>query len=178
MSESIFDGMGPTIFERIAGGGTLLAIADDMGFAPQSFYRLVNQGGEERRQLLKDARKEAAPIHAETSVQILDDADCENGAEVALVKARSDSRWRLAKVYDRETFGDQPVLIHNELNLGSLHLDALRQHGSMSQQAIPVVEARVIESVKPERLNSGSTEQGSTEQETTTHAPARDLLGA
>jgi len=126
------------IFDRIAAGETLASIAKDYGCSRSWLSRLLNED-QQRKALLQVAKQEGAGAHAEEALRIVDEAPVERDA---LQKARlqvEHRRW-MAGVYDREQFGD-PTTPEVQINIGALHLDALRH--------------RIIESPRPLRLPPG-----------------------
>lgn len=131
------------IHDYIAAGSTMLALADELG---KALKRNVSAGvittwahsTPEGRALLAQARALAAHSFAEEALQIVDDADEEKSA---LLKARlrAEQRMRLASKWNRKDYGDEPLVALNQtLNMGQMHLDALRQR-SIEAKAVPVL---------------------------------------
>jgi len=106
-------------------------------------------------QQMNDARRRSSHALVEDAQAIVDTAAAEPTREgIAAAKVQADIRtWRAAR-YNRETFGDKAT--HSvEINLGQLHLDALRQRGARQAElqasatlALPNVSASA--SAKPE----------------------------
>lgn len=123
---------------RVSEGDTLRTIAADLAawakrdISPGVLGAWLN-ADPARRALLVQSRKDSAPALAEKAVEILDEADNDRDA-INLAKAQADIRTWLASKYDRQTFGNDAAQVNVQLNLGQLHLDALRQ------RAVPVVK--------------------------------------
>ena len=132
------------VFERIAAAETVGKVAESFGVSRASFYGWVKQGGDERRAAFEDARRQSADVHAENALEILDDASSQSTAEVTLAKAKSDVRKWLATCFNRTQYGDPgvSVKVNNAVNIGQLHLDALRASSHM--RGIPRQEGKLI----------------------------------
>ena len=119
------------VFERIAAAETVGKVAESFGVSRSSFYGWVKQGGDERRAMFEDARRQSADAHAENAVGILDEASSYSTAEVTLARAQSDVRKWLATSFNRAQYGDPgvSVKVNNAVSISQLHLDALRAHG-------------------------------------------------
>jgi transposase-like protein len=136
------------VFARIADGELIQEIAASFGASAGLLRSWRNAGGQERRAKWAEAMRESAESHAEKSISIADeltDVAILTSADVSSAKLRSEQRRWMAMVRDRETFGEQrgPMV---QIQIGELHLDALRQRGRM-QITMPtqVVEAEVEE---------------------------------
>lgn len=109
------------IWDPIAAGATLTAVAERLGVSYRALTRWLATG-EERAALYKEVRKMAAGRLAEDTLGISDAATQQN-AQVA--KLRVDTRRWLAARYDPEAFGDRQVPLV-AINLTQLRIDALR----------------------------------------------------
>lgn len=120
------------LLERVAAGETIIRIADDVGVSRNIVSGLLNST--EHRDALRNARRSAASVLAEESLQIAD----ESKPEFAQVdKLRVDTRRWAAGKWDRETFGEQRGT-QVTINLGALHLDALRRmNADRATRALP-----------------------------------------
>lgn len=148
------------VFDQIADGKAIGKIAELVGCSRPYLYNWRDQKGpgrEERKRLWAEAIKASAEAHAEKAGEVLDDLSSKDlliPADVTLATARSKySQW-LAGVRDKEAFGDAKGQVNLNLNFGQLHLDALRQAGSMARvKAAEVVELMPAEVVEEEETD-------------------------
>jgi hypothetical protein len=125
------------ILERIQNGETLMQIAPDYGVTRGLLSTVLNKN-KRVRPLLAEARRAAAHAHAEKALDIIEAAPVQRD-HLEKAKLRASHHTWLAKVYDRETFGDQKEQPNQVLIVGQLHLDALR-----AQPRVPFVELKQI----------------------------------
>ncbi len=109
------------VWDAIAAGATLGAVAEQLGVSYRALTRWIATG-DERPALYKEVRKIAAGRLADDTLGISDAATQQN-AQVA--RLRVDTRRWLAARYDPETFGERqsPIVA---INLQQLRVDALR----------------------------------------------------
>lgn len=109
------------IIDRVASGETLTAIAQELGTSRELLSQWMNRD-EERAAALREARARAADALVEQTLSI---ADTASPAEAQLARLRVDVRQWAARSWNRAEYGQdkQPAVT---INLGSLHLDALR----------------------------------------------------
>ncbi len=112
------------VFERIASGETQTGIAKGFGVSQGFLSRILNQD-EERRRAFREAKRQAAQAYADEAKQIVDDVPADRD-EIAKARERAGVRKWLAGVYDREQFGEPVPGLDVTLNVGELHLAALR----------------------------------------------------
>jgi hypothetical protein len=128
-----------------AGDRTLTQIAAMLGTTRPILYQYLHVN-EEHKRLYQRARLESAGALAEQAMQIVDESDPMVPASVQQARERSGVRRWLAERFDRDTFG-QPVG-GNVIQIGELHLDALRKYGGPSVlppgQGVDVVDAEVV----------------------------------
>lgn len=121
------------IFARVAAAQTMTSISQELGCDRVTLWKWIRNGGADRMAAYRAAQVQAADIFAEEAVTILDEAvKCENSHQATIAKARSDSRKWLAERFNREVFGDKQAGVQINVDLGGLHLDALRAKGSMT----------------------------------------------
>ena len=109
------------IAERVASGETLAAIADELGCRRENLVRWL-YSDEDRATLIREARARAADALVEQTIAI---ADTASPAEAQLARLRIDTRQWIASRWNRAEYGqDKTPAV--QINLGSLHLDALR----------------------------------------------------
>jgi hypothetical protein len=109
------------LLTRVTEGKTLISLADELGVSRQIISGLLNS--EEHLEALRNARKMAASVLAEESIDIADSATPES---VQVDKLRVETRRWTASKWDREVFGEirGPVV---QISLAQLHIDALRR---------------------------------------------------
>ena len=136
-------GSGPDyVREWVAGGGTVLTLAEDLGCSRTYLSRHLN-AKPEYREALQEARREVADALAEEALQIADGMASVDGItreQVAVAKERIDVRKWLAAVNNPDRFqinkqGPQVVL-----NVNNLHLEALKRRNVV----MPGDDAKVI----------------------------------
>lgn len=141
------------VFERIAEGVPIREVVADLGCSRSFLYRWRDAKGhkERRRAKWEAAVKASAHALAEDSAVPLEElarnSEGLTNAEVSLAKARSEYRRWLASVRDRDTYGEaKQEAVQVNLSIGQLHLDALRQRGSMHRvRQLEAGEAREAE---------------------------------
>lgn len=144
------------VFDQIAAATPMREIAGHFtnpetgeAYSRQMVYAWIHAGGEEREKKWDEAKEIAAYIHAEEAGEVLDGARVINSAEASLVKARSEYRKWLAQKFNRRTFGDDAgSKVDLQLNIGQLHLDALR--AANSQPALAAREVAALPSPEQE----------------------------
>lgn len=142
------------IFERMANGDSMAEIAEDLGCSRSFLYTWRKRKGHRERRLekWKDAMRVRALAKAEEGENILD-AMSENGeeittAKVGLARERANYKKWLAGKLDPEQFGDHDQKVSVALNVGSLHLEALRAVNAahaLPEPEIPEAEYEEIE---------------------------------
>jgi transposase-like protein len=133
----MLDGHADFIFDELDAGQTQSAIARQIGVMQSSLSRWLN-ANQERKQSLAESRTHASHKLAEETLAIADEAANAGSAhEVAAAKLRIETRRHLAGVWNREQYGEQKAG-QVVVNIGALHLDALRQ----ASQALHVAEER------------------------------------
>jgi hypothetical protein len=128
------------LFGMIADGQTVKKIMEENfpDLSRAMFYRYVYAGGDERDARFKLARKIGAGMMIEDALDILDNADTNTKGGAAKAKAQAEFRRWLAGKLNREEYGDDNALpAGTVINIGTLHLDALRSEGSPDNQLIP-----------------------------------------
>jgi hypothetical protein len=134
------------IFDQIAAGLPMRAVAEPFGYSRQMIYAWIHAGGDERRAKWREAKELASHVLVDEAGEILDGEVPITSAHASHLKARAEHRRWLAGVWNRKDFGTEDGKIDVNLNIGSLHLDALRQAGSRP----PVLQGREIKQIAPE----------------------------
>ena len=117
------------IFDRVANGEPMRAIAETFGYSRGMIYSWIKAGGPEREAAFRAAREAASHVLVEDAGEILDNAKPITSADATMAKARSEHKKWLASVYNRKDYGDETGKIDVNLNVGALHLEALRSAG-------------------------------------------------
>lgn len=124
------------IFEPIACGCTMAAIARDLGCSRGMLYSFFKTS-KTRQEKFAVARRISADSHAEAGLQILDEvAERQDLTNAEVMAANSRARYRrwLAAVCDPTRYS-QRLKTTQEVDIGQLHLDALRKSGRMQMAA-------------------------------------------
>lgn len=143
------------VLDRIAAGESVGRIAKSITLPKHGpisrplLYTWRNRSDERRKgwALAMKASAEALSEDAGDCWDIL--SDDPTSAQVAKARGMSEYKRWLASVRDREGFGSAAAAVNLNLNVGSLHLDALRQVGHMGtlrgEPDPPLIEAEVVE---------------------------------
>lgn len=126
-----------SVFERVADGEPMRAIAESLGISRPMLYLWIKRGGEEREEKYDMAREISADALVEDGLEILDaplDFDDHSG-EPTLRKSRAAYRQWLAAKRNRKRFGDEQAGVQINVGIAELHLDALRKHGTPKRLA-------------------------------------------
>ena len=105
-------------------GVTQTEIWDAMGLTRAAWRRWVGEHGGDA--VVARARAARASALAEESLTIADTVEERNEA-VAKARLRIDTRKWISGAWDRDTYGQSAPQTNVQVNLGQLHLDALRQ---------------------------------------------------
>ena len=125
------------VLDRIANGETLRDLALAVGCSRAMLGEwLLNEP--ERRALYHAARAASASALAEESLALADGA-----SELGTSKARLqiETRQWLAGVYDREQYGPKQTAV--QVNIGALHIDAMRQFNASSPSS-QVIDTKAL----------------------------------
>jgi hypothetical protein len=137
-----------TVYEWVATGETMAAIAQVLGCSTTLLREILTQT-DERRALFDNARRESASAHAERGLEIIDEPLplLASNADVQHRKERANYRRWLASKLDKETFGDTPLVQVNSnptLIFAQQYLQALKSPVP-SGPSLPVKEAEIVE---------------------------------
>jgi transcriptional regulator with XRE-family HTH domain len=114
-------------------GKTHRQIGEAIGVMRSTVSRWLN-ATQERKQTLADSRTHAADGMAEDALEIADSSEDMTKEGIASAKLRIETRQWLAAVWNKDKYGKERDAV--VINIGTLHLDALRQ-----AQATPAVLA-------------------------------------
>ncbi len=135
-----------SLLERVAAGATIKTVAADLGVSRGQIYNWVKAGGEAREEKFRAARTLSADAMADDALEILDALPGQpllTNAQVQAGTARANYRRWLASVRNREEYGEKAG-VNVSVNIGQLHLDALKAAGHMPvPEGIP--EAEIVD---------------------------------
>jgi len=147
----IADGGEEYIFNQVIAGTSIAKIMRPYDVTRGMFYWWLKDGGDERADLYREAKTISAEAHADLAGSVFEDITMnEDGtrrsfdnADVSLAKARSDYHRFLARVRDRDQFGEaaENAVVINMNLVGDSHLNALRELGRMKRPALQIPEA-------------------------------------
>ena len=127
------------VFERVMAGRTIASLQKETGVGNRIFYTWLHGGPKNNRDESRwgrymEARRIASDTLAEETLQIAD--ECATAEEVAVAKLKIDTRKWLAGAMNPESYGNRPATQVN-VNLGDMHIQALKDVVSASQNALP-----------------------------------------
>jgi transposase-like protein len=145
------DGGDLVIFDRIGSGEAVKRIAEDYGVGYETLRRWINKS-DERRKAYEQAKRDSADALVEEAGEILDNAPTDSAPQVTKAVKRADHKRWLAGKRDREQYGDDKgAQVNVNLDLGALHLDALRAAGRMPEpEEIPTADVEILTDGEPD----------------------------
>lgn len=139
------------LFDRFASGEDWQDIAKETGVHRNSIINWIHAGGEERKSKYQSAMKAKADWCVEEAGNILRTARHDGEltpAQASLIRDESKRLLWIAERLNKELYGQQQAQVQVNVGVGSLHLDALRQHGRMPTHTEPkLIEATVVSEV-------------------------------
>lgn len=133
------------ICAQIESGKTVGQLADFFatkmgeGCSRSWFSYAINRDPDHKARIAA-ARKEAAHVILDEALEIADrQVENESSASVQRARLQADTRVRLAALWNREAYGAQQGQI--QVNLGALHLEALRQCAVIHARTPPILDA-------------------------------------
>lgn len=120
------------LLAQVASGLSIDKIMRPFNLCRTMFYQWVHNGGPEREAAWAQAKVESADALVEDGLNLLDDlADTVDptSAQVSLAGHRANYRKWLAATRNRAVYGEDKSGVSVNLNIGQLHLDALRVAG-------------------------------------------------
>lgn len=151
------------VMDLIADGLSMAKVAVAVGCSSRSqLQRWVKAGGKRRQEKVEAARKASAESLVEDGMTILDDLATKpmlSQPEVSLGGQRANYRKWLGSVRNREAFGDEKAGVNVNLNIGALHLEALKAAGRMNPQVERVDRVEQVEEADFELLPAGDNDE-------------------
>lgn len=128
------------VFDHIAEGKTMRETAEtfqgflegDPDFPSRSWMYVWIHDNEEREERWEEAKRIGSHNIEEDAEEMVEDADPVTGADVSYLKLLAERKDRRAAAYNPETYGDKKDEPQLQLSIGELHLNDLRQLGSMA----------------------------------------------
>lgn len=122
------DRTGPEFVADYLGSGGFISELAEKYDCSRSYLSRMFHDLPEYAAVLPGARQEQAEAIAEELVQIADDTQgTDSAVEVMSAKLRVDVRKWLASMNNPERFADKRGQVNLQVNIGSLHLDAMRR---------------------------------------------------
>ncbi len=112
------------VFERVASGESQTSIAKSFGVSQGFFSRVMNLDPA-RTRAFREAKRQAATYYAERAMDLADNVEPKRDAIAKVREQIGVLKW-LATAGDREQYGDAMPGVNISLNVGELHLAALR----------------------------------------------------
>jgi AraC-like DNA-binding protein len=136
------------VTEHIEAGGSLVTMADEIGAARTTLYRYLKKTyGIELADKLRNARHAGAAALLDRAEETLLTASTHNREELSKSKFLADLLRERAALANPAEFGTK-AQTHITLNIGQLHLDAMRQRSvrAAAIAALPeTVDAEIVE---------------------------------
>lgn len=148
------------VFDLIADGRKMEAVASTFrGFLPSDpefpsrswMYTWIHAGGEERERVWARAKEIAAHNILDDLDEEIEGADPVVPAEVSHMKLKAHRAEKRAAAFFPEMYGEKKEGINVNVDIGQLHLDALRKAGGRDRPEIEgreepkVLEAELVE---------------------------------
>ncbi len=139
------------IFDRIADGDYLTEVAAEWDVSSQLLRKWIKLSPE-RLKAYEAAKTASADALVEDAGRILDKASTVSSQHIQKARAQSGFKTWLAGKRDREQYGDEQAAVNLNLNLNSLHLDALRARRRVTELGEEDVE--ILDEPAPAALDS------------------------
>lgn len=128
------------LYDQIASGVTVAALAREYGCSRSYLSRALN-ANEEYRKILAEARVEAADALVESGLEMVDGLNEHSTSnEIAATREKVNYRKFMAGALNQSKYGTRPQT-NVTLNIGDMHLDALRKFNRDRQQLSDVQDA-------------------------------------
>jgi len=135
-----------SVFDRIASGETISRLADEFGVSRGLFYKWIRQS-EQRRDRLREARQMSASVLADEARDILETS---TKSTIPVDRERARLRMWLAERFDRPTFGEKKDEVNIEVNIGLMHIQAMKRQRLLDEQAQAGEEGMAVELPRPD----------------------------
>ncbi len=138
------------VFDRIASGEMISELADEYGVSRGLFYKWIAKT-DDRRERLREARQISASVMVDEARDLLEVSTKDT---IPVDRERARVRTWLAERYDRQTFGDKKDEVNIKVDIGLLHIKAMKRQRLLEEQEqeIEEVRAEVLPHLEPRRL--------------------------
>jgi hypothetical protein len=123
------------LFLMIADGKPMQEVADVVGCSRSMIYLWIRRSPD-RQEKFRMARELSSHVLAEDAGNVLDTATATSSAAVSLAVAKANYKKWLAGVRNHKEYGEQARTPPVQINIQSLHLDALREYGRVVTPAL------------------------------------------
>ena len=135
------------MLNEIASGVSVVELSKRLKRSRGEIYKYFNETPE-RKARFAEARKTSAHSLVEDATEIVDETEgAQMQVEVTSAKERAGHRRWLAERYNREDYGAPDPTIQVQVNVATLHLDALKAHGG--PRKLPVAEIPEVATLEP-----------------------------
>lgn len=117
--------LGQRVLDLMAEGKQMARICETTGLSKRAIFDWLESDAE-RAAAATRARTRAAHVLAGETLEIADEADADHPGELQKAKLRIQARSWVAERWGRATYGAPSAQANVTINLGSMHLDALR----------------------------------------------------
>ena len=133
--------VGARVIEMLGEGKQLARICEATGLSKAALMEWLEETPE-RAAMASRARARAATVLVDEAIEIADEVDAEHPGEINKAKIRIGVRQWVAERWNRQAYGAPSAQANVTINLGSVHLDALRSrtsgHGQDAEGVIDV----------------------------------------
>lgn len=134
------------VWDLIRSGMWVKDVAEEFGVHYKTLMAWVRRGGDERVAAYEQAKSESADALVERGAVTLENADETLSSSVQKANAIANYLKWLAGKRDKTQYGDGPQTQIN-VDLGGLHLNALREAGQLQRATEPeAIPAEIVES--------------------------------
>lgn len=148
------------IFDQIAAGTPIREIAEQFrGFldgAPEFpsrtwMYTWIHRYPE-REEAWEEAKRVASHALVEQAEDILENDGVApvSSAEMSWLKERAGHKKWIASQFNKKHYGEDKESVNVNVDVGTLHLDALRQKGSMGERQVEEADYELLEDAEEE----------------------------
>jgi transposase-like protein len=133
------------VWSLVRSGMYIKDVAQSFGVSYDTLMDWVKRGGPERSRGYDEAKRDSADALVERGLVTLEEADEQLTSAVNKAAKIADYlKWMAAK-RDRKQYGDGPSTAI-VVDMGQLHLDALRARGSLAEHKEPVaIPAEIVD---------------------------------
>lgn len=132
------------LYDQIASGVTVAQLARDYGCSRSYLSRALN-ANDEYRKILQEARVEAADALVEEGLTMVDTLTGDSSSnEISATREKVNYRKFMAGALNQAKYGTRPQN-NITLNIGDMHLDALRKFNRDRQSLDDIPDAEIVD---------------------------------